>query len=168
MTLRIPNNPTTDIIAMVALRQVIVPNTQLAAGSSDGTGLSQVYINASYLLSIATFPAVLLSSRGQTYKGRSRSTYTGLVDILVAYYDRWDKQPQTLDGVYASVALDLERIRANIESNDRAVLRSLTTIETLQKITISPYYGELDHTIPDVPLVVRTLTLRCVLPEYDA
>jgi len=59
-------------------------------------------------------------------------------------------------------------MRANIESNDRAVLNGITAIERIQRIIVSPYYGELDHSIPDVPLVVRTLTLRCVLPEYDA
>jgi hypothetical protein len=168
MVLRLANNPTTDVIAMVALKQVIVPNTQLALGSNDSTGLSRVYINAVYPLSIADFPSILISSEGQTYSSRSRSTYAGIVDIHIAYYDRWDKQPQTLDAVYASVALDLERIRANIESNDRAVVNGFTNIEAIKKITVSPYYGELDHSVPDVPLVVRTLTLRCVLPEYDA
>ena len=168
MALRLPNTPTTDVIAMQALKQVLVPNTQLAAGSSDGTGLSQVYINALYPLTISSFPAVLLSSRDQTYMLRSRSTYGGLVDIIVAYYNRWDSQPQTLDSVYASVSADLERIRANIESNDNAVVNNVVAIEAIRSIKVSPYYGEIDHSIPDIPLVVRTLTLRCVLPEYDA
>ncbi len=168
MPLRLLNNPATDVVAMAALKQVIVPNTQLALGSSDSTGLSRVYINTVYPLSIADFPSVLISSKPQTYTQCSRSTYNGLVDISIAYYDRWDKQPQTLDQVYANVALDLERMRANIESNDRAVIGGFTAIERIQRIIVSPYYGELDHSIPDVPLVVRTLTLRCVLPEYDA
>ncbi len=137
MPLRLLNNPATDVVAMAALKQVIVPNTQLALGSSDSTGLSRVYINTVYPLSIADFPSVLISSKPQTYTQCSRSTYNGLM-------------------------------RANIESNDRAVLNGITAIERIQRIIVSPYYGELDHSIPDVPLVVRTLTLRCVLPEYDA
>lgn len=167
MVLRFPNNPTTDVVAMQALKQVLVPNTQLAAGSSDGTGLSQVYINALFPLTLSSFPAVLLSSKDQAYVLRSRSTFGGLVDIIVAYYNRWDAQPQTLDSVYAGVSADLERIRANIESNDNAVVNGVVAIEAIRSIRVSPYYGEVDRSIPDVPLVVRTLTLRCVLPEYD-
>lgn len=167
MSLRLPNNPTTDVVAMQALKQVLVPNTQLAAGSSDSTGLGQVYINALFPLTLASFPAVLLSSKTQTYTYRSRSTLTGLVDIVVSYYNRWDMQPQTLDTVYAAVSDDLERIRANIESNDTAVVHGFTAIEAIRSIKVSPYYGEIDRSIPDIPLIVRTLTLRCVLPEFD-
>jgi hypothetical protein len=153
---------------MQALKQILVPNTQLAAGSNDSTGLGQVYINALFPLTLSSFPAVLLSSKDQTYTPRSWSTHAGLVDIVVAYYNRWDAQPQTLDSVYAGVSADLERIRANIESNDNAVISGFTAIEAIRSIKVSPYYGEIDHSIPDIPLVVRTLTLRCVLPEYDA
>src|SRR5258708_7459318 len=168
MALRLPNSPATDIIAMQAIKQVLVPNTQLRAGSSDGTGLSQAYINALFPLSLSSFPAVLLSSKDQVYAYRSRSTFTSLVDITVAYYNGWDAQPQTLDSVYAAVSADIERIRANIESNDNAVINGFVAIEAIRSIKVSPYYGEVVHTIPDIPLVVRTLTLRCVLPEYDA
>lgn len=168
MALLLPNNPETDVVALAVLKQVIVPNTQLALGSSDGTGLTQVYINNLYALSTGSFPAVHLSSERQVYAPRSRSTYTGMVNLHVDYYDHWDSQSATIDSQYAALSLDLERMKANVESNDTLAFQGTNALETVIKIALSPYSPEIDTKFPGLLLLFRTMTLSCRLPEYDA
>src|SRR5258706_2135962 len=103
MALRTPNNPATDATVLGALKQVIVPNTQLAAGSASGTGLEQVYIQSKYAMSLGSFPAVHLSSGKQLYQRDSLSEYIGTFEAILEYYDRWDTQTSTIDALRANL-----------------------------------------------------------------
>jgi hypothetical protein len=135
MALRAPNNPNTDVIILNVLRNVMhlnlagQPCTYLASidpGGSDpaGTGLNLTYVQNKYKMALgisAAVPyAVHLSSGKQEYskEGAGLRTYIGQFVAICEYCGRWDNQPDSIDAIRSTIAADLERIKANIESND--------------------------------------------------
>ena len=169
MPLSVPSNPSIALAVLVAVQATIVPGTQLAAGSSDGTGLTQVYLNDKSALSRGSFPAVNIASGKEISKHQSRSTYVGTLEVVISYYDRWDARIVTLDGVYQSISSDMLRMYSNLEDNDTLLYQNSETVQTISSYTLSKYYeDEIDHTtVPAYVLVRRTLTIQCVIPPYD-
>jgi hypothetical protein len=171
MPLATPNNPDWMTPVLSALRVVLPQNTLLAQNSPDSTGQSLIYPEADYLLSAGAYPAVLLYCTPLTYKPCSRSTYSGTFDAVVVYYQRWDKATQSgqmLDLLWQSVALDLARMQANVESNDRLVVGYTNYLQTITKIALSPYYGPVTPLSPALYTLSRSMTLSCVLPPFDS
>lgn len=169
VVIRFPNNPATPPAILAAMRSVIVPNTQLAATSSDGTGLSQVYINNRVALAQGAFPAVELSYGAQRFQRQSRSTWVGELPCYLTYYDRWDSQPVSIDSVYTSISADVLRMYANLESNDRLTVANVSFIQTIKQLSLSAYYGDVDMTtVPGITLISRILTAICIVAPYDA
>jgi len=165
---RTPNNQATFVTICAALKAVMVPNTQLAAQSTDGSGgLSQISCNHLNELVTGSFPVVHIGFGPLSYTRRSRSTSTGLLTIKIRYFDRWDENGATLDALFASVSADLLRMAANIESNDHLVVAGFANLEAVTKMELSPYYGEVDRRFPGLSLVTRMLTLTCIPAEYD-
>jgi len=164
---RLPNNPTTDVVVLGALRQVIVPNTNLALISASGTGLENVYIQNKYAISQGVFPAVHLYTGKQHYLRDSRSTYIGTMEAVVEYYDRWDSQPNTIDTVRAAIAADLERMKANVESNEQLTIGITSYTVGILKEMLSPYPGEFDRNFPGLHLVYRTFTITFNILPFD-
>lgn len=179
MPLRSPNNPTTDAVILNVLAQLL-PNDPQTGQPNTVIGTNQIplitqqdptplmYIESKYKMSLGQFPAVHLSSGGQKYAKNSRSSYVGQYVAIVEYYDRWDKQPNTIDQIRANIAADLERMKANIEDNDSLAYNSLAYATAIPSMTLSEYKGEIDEQFPGLTLVVRTLTLTINILPYDA
>lgn len=168
MPLRSSNNSNTDLVIMGVLKNILPANTQLAAGSTSGTGAEQVYIQSKYAMSLGNFPALHLSAGIQTYSKNSLRTYDGTVTIIAEYYDRWDRQDNTIDAIRANIALDLERMKANVETNDSLEWGNQAYAISVPTIMLSPYNGELDTQFPGFTLVYRTMTLVINILPYDA
>ena len=176
MPLRSPNILGDDLTLIQAMRVVLVgyptPNTQLAAGSADGTGLSatdnRVYIRDKAALAAGSFPAVNLRAGTQHRRRNSRSTYTGTITLIADYYDRWTTTPETQAQVRANIALDLERMAANLESNDTLTLGASLYVVTLEDLSLSDDNGIFDdQLLQGERAIYRSLTaIYCVLP-YD-
>lgn len=153
---------------LTALALVLAPQTALAAISTDGTGASQIQLQNAFALVQGTFPAANLWAEPLKTLPRSASTYTPSVVIHVDYYARWDEDVATLDAQWARIAADLAIMRANIERNRSCIVTATPYIESLLRITLSPYYGKINRSFSGLTVLVRTLSLTIVLPEYDA
>lgn len=171
MPLRTANNPNTDLVVMTAIKNVMAPNTQLAATSASGLGLELIFIQDKYAMMLGmnvNYPiAVNMMSKGQSYHRSSQRTYTGLVDVAIDYYSRWDEQDSTIDAIWASIALDLERIKANIESNDSLMYGQTNYAISVPSLYLTEYEGEYDKTFPGLTLIHRMLTLKVNVLPYD-
>jgi len=165
---RAPNNPYPAITVLGAIRQVIVPNTRLTeANPSDPTGLSQVYIRHRYQMMAGAFPAVNLQTGQQQFRIWSNRVWTGILPVLIQYYDRWDQQPNTIDDILVRMDTDVEAIKANLETNDSLVVSGTAYAVSIPEILISPDLGELDSRVPGISLVYRTITAHVQMMPYD-
>lgn len=173
--LRSPNNSNTDVAILGTLRSVLnldadgTPCTYLAQLSQSQTGLELVYVQSKYKMALgmtATVPyAVHLSSGKQSYRKNSLRTYDGSFEALIEYCGRWDDQPTSIDAIRATIAADLERLKANLETNDSLSYGGQAYAISLPSMTLSDYKGELDTTFPGLTLVSRTLSVMVnVLP----
>jgi len=171
MPLRASNNPNTDLTILTVLKAILPTNTQLAAASTSGTGSELIYIQSKYSMSLgmtAAIPiAVNLSSGHQTYQRSSQRTYVGILDATVSYYSRWDDQDSTIDAIRANIALDLERMKSNAETNDSLEYNGTNYAISIPTISLSPYDAEYDRTFSGLTLVYRTMTLGINILPYD-
>ncbi len=189
VTLRSPNAPFVDKDILGVLRNVMhlnlaaQPCTYLASidpGDATAspplaplTGLSLTYIQNKYQMALkmtAALPyAVHLSSGKQGYskQGAGLRTYIGSLVCLVTYCGRWDENPASIDSIRATIAADLERIRANLESNDSMAYQGQAYTVSIPSIALSPYEGTLNATFPGLVLVERTLSMVAEILPYD-
>ena len=189
VVLREPNNPTTDIVILNVLRNVMhftlegYPSTYLASidpGDATAnpplaphTGLSLTYVQNKYKMALgmtAALPyAIHLSSGKQGYskQGAGLRTYIGSLVCIIEYCARWDENPASIDAIRRTIAADLERIRANIESNDSLQYNNAAFAVSVPSMTLSPYEGSLNATFPGLILVERTLTVSVEILPYD-
>jgi hypothetical protein len=171
MPLRSPSNPTRDSVVMGAMALVApgypTPNTAIALNSSDGTGVSVIYVEREYdLLNNGVFPAVLIQAGTQGYTRMSRSTYNGQLTVLLDYYDRYDQRPTEFDVIRASIRDDLELIKSNLEANETLVVSNVALTVSLLHSTLSPYAGIL-RDFNTLKLVYRRLSITYNLLDYD-
>lgn len=167
MPLRTSNNPNTDTVIFTVLKNILATNTQLATGSLSGTGLEQIYIQNKYQMSLGAFPAIHIEAGPQHYHKNSLRTYMGGLETIIQYYDRWDQQPSSIDTIRANIALDLERVKANIESNDSLSYGGTAYAISVPDMALSPYKGEIDTQFPGLTLVFRELHLTINILPYD-
>ena len=168
--LRSSNNPNTDIAIMTILKPLLVPNTQLAATSTSGTGLELVYIQSKWKMALnmndAIPIALLLSSGVQEYSNEAQRAYIGIVPINVGYYSRWDDQDQDVDGIWSNISADLERMKSNVESNDDTEYGGTNHTISLGKIAFSSYEDQKDETFVGLTLIKRVMTLTYNILPY--
>lgn len=171
MALRTANNPLSEAVLLAALPSVLAPNTQLTLSSSSGTGQELFYVLQKYALSIGPFPAVLISSGTQDVHINSPHTYTGTHQVIVGYYDRWDRQTLPIDTIRLDIAQELERMKANLETylkNNRGftaggVVYSISIIST----KLSGYNTRpLEKDFPGLPVGCRELTIDFGILPY--
>ena len=172
MPLRSPNNAAnTDVQVMSSIKTVclgIPPNTALALNSTDGTGLAQTYVQREYdMLNNGVFPAVLIQAGTQGFTRMSNATYAGQFTAVLDYYDRYDETNSEFDDIRAALALDLERMKSNLESNDSLAVGGAAHAVSLLKSTLSPYAGIL-RDYNGIKLVYRRLMLVYNTLDYDA
>jgi hypothetical protein len=175
MPLGSPNNPNTDHVILGVLKSLILndphsgqPNTILGQNQVS-LNTSLIYIESKYAMSQGPFPALHLSSGHQDYHyaGGPR-TYGGVLEAIIEYCDRWDLQASTIDQIRANIASDLERMKANIETNDSLAYQGQNYAISIPRITLSPYMGEFDTQFPGLTLVCRTMSLTINILPYDA
>ena len=172
MPLRSANNSNTDLAIMTLLKPIILPNTQLVASSQSGTGSELCFIQEKYKMYLTLKQdtptlAVNMSSGTQEYSLEAQRAYTGLVAIDISYYSKWSGQAEDLDALYANIASDLERMKANAEAQDAIEYGGTNHTIGLAKIVLSPYDGQLDDALPGLSLIKRVLTLSYnILPYF--
>src|SRR5882762_1808139 len=170
MPLRTANNSNTDIAIMTLIKPIMLPNTQLAASSQSGTGSELCFIQKKYKMYLTLkqdtpIIATNLSSGQQTYLLEAQRSYSGSIDINVEYYSKWSGLFEDLDTIYAGIAADLERMKANIEENDAIEYGGANHTISIEKIVLSPYDGMLDDALPGLSLIKRIMTITYnVLP----
>lgn len=174
MPLRTPNNPNTPTTVMTVLSQVMLndastgqPNTQIGLNQAV-LNASLVYIEQKYAMAQGSFPAIHLSRGKQTYHiiGGPRG-YDGVVEIMCEYYDRWDQQNNTIDTINANNIADLDRIQANLETNNSLNFQGKATAIAIPEIAVGPYKGELDITFPGLTLVYHWMSITVNVLPYD-
>jgi hypothetical protein len=171
MPIRDPNNPNTSKVIMGILKNILPANTQLAATSISGTGIELVYVQQKYKMALNMIDgitiAVNMSSGNQERTHEAQRAYAGLTTIEVSYYSKWDTQVQDIDALWASMDDDLERMAANVESNDTTEYSGTNHTISLQKITFDPYEGTFDVSLPQITLIKRCMKLvYSILPYY--
>lgn len=172
VTLRNPNNPTTDTKVLAALAQIVpgypTPNTQLAIASASQTGAELVYVQTEFAMwQTALFPAVLLSSGPQGYTRKSWRSYDGVLQAFVDYYDVWEQTTRTFDQIRADIAADLERIKANVESNDSLTIGGAAMTVSAPKMSLSPYEGNFFRNEAGREFIYRRLAINFLLLDFD-
>lgn len=189
VTLRQANNPNVDNVILATLRSVMhlnlagQPCTYLASidpGNPNATpplpaqtGLSLTYIQNKYQMALgmtlAVPYAVHLSSGKQSYSkdGCGLRTYDGQMMAIIEYCGRWDNQPSSIDTIRATIAADLERIKANLESNDSLQYGGAAYAISVPSMQLSDYKGTLNGDYPGLTLVERTLTVLVNVLPYD-
>src|SRR3954470_7494081 len=113
-----------DLTIMEAMKAILpgypVINTRL--GQIGG----MISIQDSYALAEAGYPAVLIFADDQRHNIQSLSTYEGYVKVCVEYYDRWDRQPATIDAIRATINVDLQQMMTNLQHNSSLVVGTTT------------------------------------------
>jgi hypothetical protein len=179
VVLRTSNNPNTDDVILNVLRNVMHLNlagqacTYLAQISTSQTGLELTYVQNKYKMALgmtAAIPyAVHLSSGKQGYskQGAGLRTYIGSLVCLVEYCARWDEQQSSIDAIRKTIAADLERIKANLESNDSMAYQGQAYTISIPSMTLSDYKGTLNYEFPGLTLVERVLPITVEILPYD-
>lgn len=161
--LRTPNNPNTSKVIMSILKNILPLDTQLAASSTSGTGVELVYVQQKYKMSlnmIDSVPiAVNMSAGNQDRYDEAQRAFAGVTTIEVAYYSKWDTQVKDIDALWTAMDDDLERMAANVESNNATEYNGTNHTIGLQKITFDPYEGVFDTSIVQITLIKRCMKL---------
>ena len=172
MPLRSDNNNNDEVSLLTAIRLVALgyptPNTALALNSVSGTGMEVAYIQREYdMISTGTFPALLLQAGAQGAGRMSQHTFAGQFTAILDLYNRYDAAATEFDAIRADLALDLNRMRSNIETNDSLATNGAALTVSLVKYTLSPYEGIMRN-IGNLQFIYRRLILTFNTLDYDA
>ena len=155
-----------DYTVMQAIKTILpgYPAINTHLGQIGGT----ISIQNSYVLAQAVYPAVLLFADDQRHNIQSTSTYDGYVKICIEYYDRWDRQPATIDAIRANINADLQQMMTNLQHNSSLVVGTTTHAVSLNPIKLSSYKGEIDwKLVPGLTLVKRSMDVTVNILPYD-
>ena len=145
------------------------PNTQIGINQQT-LGTPLVFVEQKYKMSLLltqTSPIALhLSAGHQSYGRRGQRVFAGSLSIYDDYYSRWDDQANTIDAIWASIAADLELIKANLEDNDSTAYNSTNQTMSIPQIVLAPYEDQYDKTFPGLSLVYRRMTIVYNLLPY--
>jgi hypothetical protein len=109
--------------------------------------------------------AVNIFSDVQERVPEAQSAYGAIVPIAVGYYSRWDDRNETIDAIWDDLDTDIERMAANVESNDDTEYGGTNHTISLEKIAFSSYEDQKDETFVGLTLIKRVMTLTYnVLP----
>ncbi len=180
ITLRSPNNPFTAKMILGIVRSIInldvagQPCTYLASidPNTPQTGLSLVYVQNKYKMALAMTAAlpyaVHLSAGPQRFvKSGGPRAYEGSMQMILEYCARWDEQQASIDSIRQTEDDDIERMKANLESNDDIVYGGTGYAMATPQIALSPYKGTLNTDIQGLTLVERVMTAQIAILAYD-
>lgn len=165
MPLRTPNNPNTDAVTMNALIAILkgYPTANTAAGLNS----FPFYVQRENDLLNGPMPAILLWPGRQKYTRSGMRQWQGELTVDVDYYDDWTQRPDQLDDIRAAVAADLERMKANVESNESLAQNNTMYAISAHDHELSPYEG-VTREEHGRKLIYRRYTVSFHLLPYDA
>jgi len=173
VTLRSPNLQVPPAVLLAQVKAILpgypTPNTALAAASVSQTGAELIYVRDKFALMNGAFPAVNLRM-GRQHRGRSSArTWAGTALVVVEYYNDWTQNASlTKDAISIAIGDDLERMAANLESNE-----TLTNNGTAYAVSIMPPMSMSDDvpyedtSMQGIHLLFRTLSVTFNLLDYD-
>lgn len=177
-SLRQPNNPSNIDFLLNVLQNLVtvdfttgLGNTRLAQLSTSGTGLERVYLEGhkADMLTSATFPALLIEPvTPQKTSIAGQRTYNAIMNIKMSYYDRWDRNPLTIEAIHVEARQDLNRIQANLESNPTLKYAGQDHSVAIQTFDITDLEKELDDQLETTALVKCSLVLQINSLPYDS
>lgn len=145
--LREPNDPLNETVLLPLVASILTQGTQFALTTPSQTGLERVYVQQMYRMCQGAFPAILVSAGSQQTSRNSTNSATGTRIIDVDYYDRWDVNTLSMNAIRTNIRLDLERIRANIETylrdNEGFVVAGTLYPVSVLSFTIGDYSKQL-------------------------
>lgn len=147
MALRTINNPLHEQVLLPLLPAILCPGTQLAQGSGSGTGVEQCYVMKMSALAQGKYPAVLIHP-GDLHTARtSLTTAAGTQEVLVSYYDRWDRQTTPILQVEAAIYADLSRMLSNLQTYLREQGGMLVSGVLYPTSILSHYNDPFEHAV---------------------
>jgi hypothetical protein len=176
VTLRSPNNPNVDSVILTTIMNVMhlnaagQPCTFLASIDPAQTGLGLSYVQNKYKMVLgmtAAQPyACHLSSGKQKYGKNSTFEWTGMFEAIIEWCARWDENASSIDTIRTLAAADLERLKANIETNDALVMGGQGFTISVPSMNLSEYKMTLNSDFPGLTLVERTLFMQVNILPY--
>lgn len=143
MILRLPNNPLDELTFLQCLAPILLPGTQLAAGSPSGTGIERIYIQSIYQLTLGAFPALSVYGGGEQTQRTALRSASGERTIVIEYLDRWDAQTLPIETIRTNIRAELDRIIANIQefltAHEGFTINGVTYPVTLLTYSIEEY-----------------------------
>lgn len=172
-TPRTPNIPSAGNILLDAVRNVAlgypVVNTALAINSPSGTGQDVSYLQDKYSLSIGAFPAMNVRYGPQKRVRESRSSYISTTTVILDLYDRWTANSQLQTTIRKNLFDDLERMAANLESNDSLTTGGQPYVVSIADLDLGDDQGIIDHDLlQGEGAIFVTLTVTFNVLPYDA
>lgn len=79
---------------------------------------------------------------------------------------RWDDQDSTIDNIWATIAADLELLKANLEDNDSTAYGGTNQTMSVPQILLDPYEAEFDKSFQGLSLVFRRMIIVYNLLPY--
>lgn len=176
-SLRTPNNPN-NIDALMGIIQNIanidrmsgLGNTRLAQLSASGTGVERVYLEGNKSVMVqGAMPALLIEPvTPQKTSIAGQRTYSASTSLKLSYYDRWDRNPATIETIHVASRQDLARIQANLESNPTLAYLGQDHSMSMQTFEITDLEKELDEQVATVTLVKCSLVIQINSLPYDS
>lgn len=174
-SLRQPNDPNETDALLIVLQHVLnvdpitgLGNTVIAQLSTSGTGVERTYIENKASKTLSDYPSVLLTTGPQKTTLAGKNQYETEHTINVIYYNRWDRNPATIDVIHTAMRQDLSRMKANLETNQGLVYQGAYHAVSIPTMEIGGYDEEIDDKLPSVALVKCPMVLIINSLPYDA
>lgn len=181
MPLRSPNDSDPANVVLSAL-VVVLPGFPTANTVIGLNNPGAAYVNSwqslfpSYTPGSTTgiFPLLMLEEDKQFVDRVAIKTWQGKLSAMVHYIDRWDRSPARTDAIWQGLDVDLRRMKANLE-DDPTLTCTLAAFgegaptrhaQSIEKIELSPYRGQMNLLAYPFGLVARTMTLTIDLLPY--
>lgn len=146
--------------------------TYLAQLSPSGTGAELTFVHNKFKLALALTAALpyalhLEVGRSHYMKDGGPRSYIGTMEAIFTYCARWDDQASNIDAIWQTMDADLERLKANLESNDDIQYNNAAFSVSVPSIAVGPYRGSENSNYPGLTLIERQMTAVVQILPYD-
>jgi hypothetical protein len=161
MPLRNLNEPVTIFQVMTEIAAVAKPNTIVGSGGT-------VLVNTKELLytANATWPAVVFWEAPQSTARIGWKLWQSKLTCVALYMGRYDQNTEDIDSIWATVDLDLRRMKANLEDNPRVYVGTTRYVADITLVTLSPFVGNVNQKEFMIPVVERQMSIQINLGPY--
>lgn len=175
ITPRTPSNPALDLAVLQAWTTIALGyptlNVNLANSPANVNGNGPIYIKKrEEMLASDIWPAGYVRTAHQTHRRVSSTTYDGTLAVILDYCDVWEPRTDglTYEQVRDLIALDLERIRSNLQENEQLAVGNNNPL-TVSLLTLD--LSDDENVIEDQAghkLIYRRAIFHYLLMDYDA